>query len=55
MDVPVAQHIKYNPSFLEQSIEIWIQYLALLIPSLYIIYEVILGNAFRKNVLNSKI
>jgi hypothetical protein len=33
----------------------WTQYLALLIPSLAIIYEIILGGAFKRKILNSKI
>ena len=55
LDVPTNQQIKYNPEFLEKFIEFWTQYIALLIPAVYIIYDKILGNAFRKKILDSKV
>jgi len=55
MDIPVNQEIRYTPSFLELAANFWIQYLALLIPSYFIIYELILGNAFRTRILDSRI
>jgi len=54
VDVPVNQQIRYSPSFLEKMIELWIQYLALLIPSYLIIYVSILGFGFRSKILDSK-
>lgn len=51
MAVPASQSVKYTPSFFEQFINLWVQYVAVLIPFAYIIYEVILGSAFRKKIL----
>ena len=55
MDVPLLQEFRYTPSFLENLTLGWCQYLAILIPSLAIIYELILGGAFKRKILNSKI
>jgi hypothetical protein len=38
ISVPAEQEIFYEPSILESIKIAWIQYVALLIPSLYIIY-----------------
>lgn len=40
---------------MERFIEFWTQYVALLIPAVYIIYDKLLGDAFRKRILDSKI
>jgi len=55
MDIPPNQQIKYNPEFIEKFVALWTQYIALLIPAVFIIYDMILGNAFRNKILNSKI
>ena len=55
MDIPLNQEIRYTPSFLELAANFWVQYIALLIPSFYIIYQTILGNAFRVKILDSKV
>lgn len=53
MDIPINQQIRYTPSKIELFNNLWVQYVALLIPSVYIIYEIILGNSFRHKVLSS--
>jgi len=55
IDVPVLQQIRFSPTFLQKASQCWTQYMALLIPSVYIFYEVILGGAFKRKILNSKI
>mmetsp|Transcript_6810 Transcript_6810/g.11478 ORF Transcript_6810/g.11478 Transcript_6810/m.11478 type:complete len:85 (-) Transcript_6810:7-261(-) len=55
MDVPAAQEIRYKPEFYSQAIQFWVQYLAVLIPIYYVFYEKLLGNAFRKNILESRV
>lgn len=55
IDVPVSQSIRYSPSFLEKMSQLWIQYVALLIPSLYVIYFTILGGAFERKILQSRV
>lgn len=55
MDVPILQELRYTPSFLENMTLGWTQYLALLIPAWFIIVEVILGGAFKRKILNSKV
>ena len=51
MDVPIHQPIKYSPNFLEKSNTLWYQFLALFIPSYFIIFKIILGGAFRRKIL----
>lgn len=53
MDVPVHQQIRYAQNFLEKANAFWYQVLALVIPSYFIIIELILGGAFRRRILNS--
>jgi hypothetical protein len=55
LDVPVNQVIRYQPSFLEKTTTFWIQYLALLIPALYVNYYLILGNGFQLNIIQSTV
>jgi len=55
IDIPVNQQIRYRPSFLEKGSQFWTQYIALLIPSLYVIYEVILGGSFKRKILSSRV
>ena len=55
IDIPVNQQIRYRPSFLEKASQFWTQYVALLIPSLYIIYDVILGGSFKRKILGSRV
>jgi len=55
IDIPVNQQVRYKPSFLEKASQFWTQYVALLVPSLYIIYEVILGGGFRRKILSSRV
>ena len=47
------QRIKYSQGFLEKANTLWYQFLALLIPSYFIIFEMILGGAFRRRILSS--
>ena len=49
------QEIVYVPTTLESLKIAWIQYIALLIPSLYIIYYLILGFAFKNKVLDAQV
>jgi len=53
--VPSMQEIVYVPTTLESLKIAWIQYLALLIPSLYIIYQLIIGFAFKNKVLDAQV
>ena len=53
--IPLQQEFVYVPTVLESLKIAWIQYLALLIPSLYAIYYLILGFAFRNKVIDSQI
>jgi hypothetical protein len=55
LDVPVNQIIRYKPSFLEKVTIFWVQYLALLIPSLFINYYIILGSGFERKIIPSSI
>jgi len=55
IDIPVNQQIRYRPSFLEKGSQFWTQYIALLIPSLYVIYDVILGGSFKRKILSSRV
>ena len=55
IDIPVNQQVRYKPSFLEKASQFWTQYVALLVPSLYIIYDVILGGGFRRKILASRV
>lgn len=54
IDIPSNQQIKYSPTFLEKSLQFFIQYLALLIPSAYIIIDLILGGGFRRKILRAR-
>ena len=51
--VPSLQQIVYVPGVLESLKIAWIQYLALLIPCLWVIYKLILGFAFKARVLEA--
>lgn len=53
LDVPLQQHIKANKSFFAKIVTIWIQYIALLIPSYFVLYDFFLGGAFRRRILHS--
>jgi len=53
LNVPVSQQIRYKPSFLENTSEFWIQYLALLIPAFYVNYYLILGAGFKRKIIPS--
>jgi hypothetical protein len=55
IDIPVNQQILYTPSLMEKGTQFWNQYIFLLIPSLYIIYENILGYSFKRRILSSKV
>ena len=55
MDVPILQEFRYNPSFLENLTLGWTQYVSILIPSLIVIYELLLGGAFKRKILNSAV
>jgi len=55
IDIPVNQQIRYRPSFLEKGSQFWTQYIALLIPSLFVIYDVILGGSFKRKILSSRV
>ena len=55
IDIPVNQQIRYRPSVMEKGSQFWTQYIFLLIPSLYFIYETILGYSFKRRILASKI
>lgn len=49
------QEISYVPTTLESLKIAWIQYIALLIPSLYVIYWLIIGFAFKNKVLDARV
>jgi hypothetical protein len=53
--IPLQQEFVYVPTVLESLKIAWIQYLAILIPSLYAIYYLILGFAFRNKVIDTQI
>ena len=53
--VPSMQEINYVPTTLESLKIAWIQYIALLIPSLYVIYWLIIGFAFKNKVLDARV
>ncbi|TNV84409.1 hypothetical protein FGO68_gene16267 [Halteria grandinella] len=53
--VPSMQEINYVPTTLESLKMAWIQYIALLIPSLYVIYWLIIGFAFKNKVLDAQV
>jgi Transmembrane protein 231 len=53
--IPKQQEIIYKPTTIESLKMAWIQYLALLIPSLWVIYKCILGFAFSNKVLDAQI
>ena len=55
IDIPKNQRIRYTPNFSEQLMNFLVQYVGLLIPSVYVIYELMLGYGFRRNVLKGKI
>ncbi|CDW72528.1 UNKNOWN [Stylonychia lemnae] len=51
MRIPSLQQLVYVPGVLESLKIAWIQYLALLIPCIWVIYQLILGFAFKNRVL----
>ena len=53
--VPSMQEINYVPTTIESLKMAWIQYIALLIPSLYAIYWLIIGFAFKNKVLDAQV
>ena len=55
MDIPVNQEIRYTPNMLDLFTTLWIQYVSLLLLTVYVIYERILGSGFREKVLSSTI
>jgi len=54
MRVPKNQEIKYSPAFLEKTVELWTQFVALLIPVYFVVVYLLLGTAFEKKVISSK-
>ena len=55
IDVPVLQQIRYSPTFLQKASQCWTQYMALLIPSVFFFYELLMGGALKRKILNSKV
>lgn len=55
LDVPSNQKIRYGPSFIEKSILFLVQYLAMLLVSLWFFYWSILGEAFKRSILPSRV
>lgn len=55
ISIPAQQEIIYEPTVLESIKIAWIQYVALLIPSMYIIYFIIIGFAFKNKVFDSQV
>ena len=54
MKVPEFQPIRYSPNILQSLIELFVQYLAILIPTVYILYYSCLDFAFNRQVLYHK-
>lgn len=54
MRVPYTQRIRIKLPLLETFKQAWIQYFSFFILVYYIIYEVILAYAFKKNILESR-
>ena len=54
MKVPKFQPIRYTPNVLQSLIEMFIQYVAVLIPTVYILYSTCLDFAFNRKVLYHK-
>ena len=55
ISIPAQQEIIYEPTVLESIKIAWIQYVSLLIPSLYIIYYLIIGFALKNKVFESQV
>ena len=55
IDVPVLQQIRYSPTFLQKASQCFTQYMALLIPSVFFFYEILLGGALKRKILSSKV
>jgi len=51
--VPGAQEVLYTPIVMERLKEAWVQYVALMIPSVYVIYFLIVGFSFKSKVLEA--
>lgn len=54
IDIPQSMKIRYKPDSADLTVKFLMQYIALLIPSIYICYEIILGWGFRRNLLKTK-
>lgn len=55
IDIPRNWKIRYSPNSMELVVRFLIQYIAMLIPSIYLFYEIVLGWGFRRNLLRSKV
>ena len=55
MDVPQNLKILYRPDSADLIVKFLMQYIAVLIPSLYLFYDLMLGWGFRRNILKSKV
>jgi len=51
--IPGAQEVIYTPIMIERMKEAWVQYVALMIPCVYIVYFLIVGFAFKSKVLEA--
>ena len=54
MKVPEYQQILYTPNILYSLVELWVQYLAILIPVIYVLYYSCLNFAFNRQILDHK-
>ena len=53
--VPFMQEIVFIPTVLESLKRAWIQYIAFIIPIMFVVYHIILGQAFKSKILNAGI
>ena len=54
LDVPKSQEIIVKSNFIQKALTMWNQYIAILIPSFIVIWYLILGSAFKRNIIESR-